>query len=308
MPVTAQMLRNIMTEARPIIERQMNDAKLIAGFREIIASNGGDWSALKALIKAHVEDENDDAGDGKRVKKILDKADSSSAYADMLGLANMNEKNFSAGQSYADQKGRGEVTIVDREDEDGNHVRITVSPEIAEILARGEADAETGELLDTKSDATAPEPEATGLAPRATNSRSMSISPLEPREAGGLKGFGFTVSFNDQNSDAANLLPASSGQPDAGDPAGFEPASGDVSAPQPILPDVPPAAATREAGAVTAAASPSSSEPFEPPAFLRKTAADYRPFCQDRETCASYELKHCRACQKIADAAECEAA
>lgn len=73
------------------------------------------------------------------------------------------------GQSYADQKGRGEVTIVDREDEDGNHVRITVSPEIAEILARGEADAETGELLDTNSDATAPAPEANGLSPRATN-------------------------------------------------------------------------------------------------------------------------------------------
>lgn len=94
MPVTSKMLKNIMTEARPIIERQLNDAKLIAGFRDLVADNGGDWSALKALIKAHVEDENDDAGEGKRVKKILEKADSSTAYADMLGLANMNENNF----------------------------------------------------------------------------------------------------------------------------------------------------------------------------------------------------------------------
>lgn len=95
MAVTAQFLKNIMAEARPIIERQMNDAKIIAGFRDVVANAGGDWGALKALIKAHVEDENDETGEGKRVRKIRDKADSTSAYADMLGLANMNEKNFS---------------------------------------------------------------------------------------------------------------------------------------------------------------------------------------------------------------------
>lgn len=107
MAVTAQLLKNIMAEARPIIERQMNDARLIAGFRDVVASNGGDWGALKALIKAHVEDENDETGEGKRVQKIRDKADSTSAYADMLGLANMNENNFSAdGASYAEATGR----------------------------------------------------------------------------------------------------------------------------------------------------------------------------------------------------------
>lgn len=105
MAITAQFLRNIMAEARPIIERQMNDAKLIAGFREVVANAGGDWGALKALIKAHVEDENDETGAGKRVKKIVDKADDTAAYADMLGLANMNEKNFSARRSYAQAKG-----------------------------------------------------------------------------------------------------------------------------------------------------------------------------------------------------------
>jgi len=98
MAVTAQFLKNIMAEARPIIERQMNDAELIAGFRKVVADNGGDWGALKALIKAHIEDEIDEAGDGKRVHKILEKADCTSAYADMLGMANMNEKNFSTGE------------------------------------------------------------------------------------------------------------------------------------------------------------------------------------------------------------------
>lgn len=114
MPITAELLRSIVSEARPIIERQMNDAAIIAGLRKVVSANGGDWSALKALIKAHVEDEADDDGEGKRVRKILEKADSSTAYADMLGLAKMNEENFSAvpsysqsGLTYADEKGTG---------------------------------------------------------------------------------------------------------------------------------------------------------------------------------------------------------
>jgi hypothetical protein len=107
MPVTSTLLKNIVAEARPIIERQLNDAKLIAGFRDLVTANGGDWSALKALIKAQIEDEIDDAGDGKRVRKILDKADCSTAYADMLGLANMNENNFSQEQFDAET---GEIT------------------------------------------------------------------------------------------------------------------------------------------------------------------------------------------------------
>lgn len=92
--LSSKFLKDIMTEAYPIIQRQLEDAKVIASFRELVTANGGDWSALKALMKAHVEDSLDDAADGKRVRKILDKADSSNAYAEMLGLANMNEKNF----------------------------------------------------------------------------------------------------------------------------------------------------------------------------------------------------------------------
>ncbi len=87
-------VKKIVTEARPIIERQLNDALKLAGMREVVAKAGGDWGQLKALIKAQIQDENDDAGDRKHVKKILDKAGYATAYADMLGL-NMNEKNFS---------------------------------------------------------------------------------------------------------------------------------------------------------------------------------------------------------------------
>lgn len=93
--LSSQTLKQIVAEARPIIERQLDDADQIAALREVVTAQGGDWSALKALIKAQVQDERDDAGDGKRVRKILDKADFSTAYADMLGLGNLNEQNFS---------------------------------------------------------------------------------------------------------------------------------------------------------------------------------------------------------------------
>jgi hypothetical protein len=115
MPVTAQFLKGIVAEARPIIERQMDDAKIIAGLRDVVSAQGGDWGALKALIKAHVEDDSDDASEGKRVKKIVDKADCTAAYADMLGLANMNENNFSLDRTYAEAKGRGNLPPHDPE-------------------------------------------------------------------------------------------------------------------------------------------------------------------------------------------------
>ncbi len=193
MPITAQMLRNVMAEARPIIERQMNDAKLIAGFRDLIASNGGDWSALKALIKAHVEDEADDDGEGKRVRKILDKADSSTAYADMLGLAKMNENNFSAA-SYAEEKGRGEAKLVETvaagvQTEIG---RAALTVAIDAMLAVDEiADPETGEIIETQesavsSDRNEPGRDASLNAPTGSASDEMpeTVSPAHFLRAG----------------------------------------------------------------------------------------------------------------------------
>lgn len=94
--LSSAKLKEIVAEARPVIERMLDDAELIKGFREVVTANGGEWSSLKALIKAQIEDERDDAGDGKRVRKILDKADFAAAYADMLGL-NLNEENKNSG-------------------------------------------------------------------------------------------------------------------------------------------------------------------------------------------------------------------
>lgn len=92
--LSSTQLKEIMSEARPIIERQLDDADRIAGFRGMVAAHGGDWSALKALIKAQIQDERDEAGDGKRVRKIVERSEFTAAYADMLGLANMNDTNI----------------------------------------------------------------------------------------------------------------------------------------------------------------------------------------------------------------------
>ncbi|AEH79067.1 hypothetical protein I7G86_09975 [Sinorhizobium meliloti] len=137
--LSSKALKELVAEARPIIERQLDDAEMIAGFRDVVSAAGGDWSALKALIKAQIQDERDETGNGKRVKKILEKADFSTGYADLLGWSNMNEKNFSAEERIDPLTGEilddAPVTIIDRTDDDGHRLAVTVDPEIAAILA-----------------------------------------------------------------------------------------------------------------------------------------------------------------------------
>jgi len=124
-----------------------------------------------------------------------------------------------------------------------------------------------------------PEAEPRSIPLASGTNRSMSISPLEPREAGGLKGFGFTVSFTDPQADSS---------PEADKPEAVSPPS-------------------------TPAVSGALSDD-DVPAFLkkdqpRKTAKDYRPHCQRPEACGSSGLHHCYTCQKaIGAAAESEAA
>lgn len=87
-------LKTICAAARPFIEQQLDLAEQVAAIRDAATAKGFDWSQIKALLKAQIQDERDDAGDNKRVQKIIDRAEHASAYAGMLGL-NMNEKNFS---------------------------------------------------------------------------------------------------------------------------------------------------------------------------------------------------------------------
>lgn len=98
-------LKDIFRAARPLIEQQLDLAEMVAALRDVATEKGLDWSQIKALLKAQIQDERDDNG-GKRVKAIVAKAEHASAYADMLGLAKMNEENFSASQSYSEAKGR----------------------------------------------------------------------------------------------------------------------------------------------------------------------------------------------------------
>lgn len=95
---SSAMLRKIFDEARPLVEQALDLSAQFAAFRELATNNGLDWSQIKALLKAQVQDER--AGDGsKRIDRIIEKADFAQAYADMLGLtdrANLNENKNSA--------------------------------------------------------------------------------------------------------------------------------------------------------------------------------------------------------------------
>lgn len=91
--LTSEQIKKIKAEVAPFIRRQMEDAAVIASFRDVVATAGGDWAALKAVIKAEIQDE--DAGDGKKIGKVAEKAEWTRIYLDLLGIApNMNEENF----------------------------------------------------------------------------------------------------------------------------------------------------------------------------------------------------------------------
>lgn len=302
MPITAKILKDIMAEARPVIERQMNDAKLIAGFRDVIASNGGDWSALKALIKAHVEDEHDDAGDGKRVKKILDKADSSNAYAEMLGLANMNEENFSAESKSLDPK-LVEMIAKGVQTETGRKALITaidimIDQEEAELPPH---DKSTGELLEEQParDEPAAAAEVAGeylREPVAAEQGQIVREGDAPRETS-----------RDYSGDASR--PDTNSEMDRATEGSFETGSVEAENALKAMPASPDAGSVSHAGAGEIPAINSSSEDeFVPLSFqIRKMdIRELRPHCLNPSNCGGSGSKHCHACLKAA--AEGEAA
>lgn len=109
MTSTSEALKKIWKAARPLIAEGLDIAEQIAALRDTATDHGLDWSQIKALLKAQIQDERDDNGDGKRMKRLLEKADHATAYADMLGFSapNMNEKNISAVEHDPDT---GEIT------------------------------------------------------------------------------------------------------------------------------------------------------------------------------------------------------
>jgi hypothetical protein len=82
-PITAKDLQDLREASVPSIRAMIDAAVILAGARTTATQKGIDWSQFKALLKAEILDGDDD---GERVSNILKKADTATAYADMLGI------------------------------------------------------------------------------------------------------------------------------------------------------------------------------------------------------------------------------
>jgi len=150
--------------------------------------------------------------------------------------------------------------------------------------------------------------DAASAGETATNTRRMSMTPLEPREAGGLKGFGFTVRFDEPDAAlrpqtagtetaVANSTPGSgAGTVDAGEanwPSEMTTAS-PANEPETIPPVADPATVVSEAGVDRSAGTASAT-----------VVADHskpNPICRDPGECGPYAswAMPCRQCVEAA--------
>lgn len=186
---------------------------------------------------------------------------------------NPNSKAVDTASIVTDGRANVEQVDVDRSAERASsavEVGAPVSPEGAtEPLANGPCGAVSESAAMVERESASAEAGVSGqpeMIPATNSHRSVSMTPLEPREANGLKGFGFTVTFSDEHS---------------------APSSSQVA---------------EQTGAVVPppAAAPVAPDDFEPPAFLRgmKTMRDYRPHCLHPDNCGSSGLDHCYRCRK----------
>lgn len=76
-----ETLRRIAREYRLVAERKLDDKELCKGFSDLCRDEGIAWTQLRALVDAEAADARDG---GKRVEKIVEKADYASSYADIL--------------------------------------------------------------------------------------------------------------------------------------------------------------------------------------------------------------------------------
>jgi hypothetical protein len=82
-------LRKICACARGPLEAMLDAAEELAEIRGAASEQGLDWSQVKALLKAQIQDERDG---GHRVEKLVAKADNASTYAAMLNIVAENKK------------------------------------------------------------------------------------------------------------------------------------------------------------------------------------------------------------------------
>lgn len=144
---TSSDLKGLFTEALPLIDRWLDLRDEFAALRDAATAKGIDWGQVKALAKAHAEDARDESGEGKRVRRIIDKADYASAYADMLGLAKLNEKN-SFPNNDRSTGADGESTLAGRSKQPASDVDVALgkrTPEKVEADPRTAADRPSSE-------------------------------------------------------------------------------------------------------------------------------------------------------------------
>lgn len=99
-------LKAVFTETVPLVERWIDLRDEFAALRDAATAKGLDWGQIKALAKAHVEDA--EAGETKRVARIIEKAEYASSYAEMLRLqpdvievdAELNAPNLNENNSF----------------------------------------------------------------------------------------------------------------------------------------------------------------------------------------------------------------
>jgi hypothetical protein len=206
-----KMLRAIFGAGRPLVEQSLDLTEQMASLREDATAKGFDWSQIKALLKAQIQDERDD---GHRVKRIIEKADFATAYADMLGLGKVNEnKCFSTphnpitGEVFEpDEHPAGSDPLIEQEPDDAERRLVTKAP-LESGAGAAESPSEGGRPVDST-----PATEGNGGADAVAGS------------AGEGEGFG---TLSPQNSETeAPPSPAS-----AGEGAGVEPAAAALPAP-----------------------------------------------------------------------------
>jgi hypothetical protein len=79
----ADNVRKICAAARPAIEAALDAAEELSEIRGAASEQGLDWSQVKAVLKAQIQDERDG---GHRIEKLIAKADNAATYALMLKL------------------------------------------------------------------------------------------------------------------------------------------------------------------------------------------------------------------------------
>lgn len=265
--ISSRALKDIVFEARPIIERQLDDAERIAAFREVVTAQGGDWSSLKALIKAQIQDERDE---GKRVEKILAKAEFATGYADMLGWSKMNENNFSADEEDFNPF-TGEITESPRKAEEAVSERTaTHRPETANEMDREEMrDGRAVHSLAAEKGRKAIPAGPEGVDLNHAGAGEIPATPIAP------------ASHGEAEAPSAERVSPAEGGSAAANTGGYH-----------VDPD--------HSHAATAGTRINHIVPATPP----KTARDFRPHCLKPDACGASGLSHCYSCTKAMQKAE----